>query len=157
MQDLRRSWLRGTLLEERTAFLDQGSIPMTDKKRIVLLVLGGILLVSSALLFERQSKTQSALQQAERELEYLEHNNRLGQTFLAQMADSLSATDRSYVFVVERLRQGHVAANELSELITVLQEQLLQERIPMWVCGICGFFLLMLCLRRVRQGQRSPE
>ena len=128
-----------------------------DKKRVGLLVLGGILLVGTALLSERQSKTQSALQQAERELEYLEHNNRLGQDFLAQMADSLSAADRAYVFVVARLRQGEAAADELSELVPVLQEQLFGEQVAMWVCGICGVFFLMLYLRRARQGQRSQK
>jgi len=130
---------------------------MTGKKKIVLLVLSGILLVGAALLSERQSKTQSALQQAERELEYLEHNNRLRQTFLAQMADSLSAADRAYVFVVARLRQGEAAADELSELVPVLQEQLFGEQVAMWVCGICGVLFLMLYLRRARQGQRSQK
>lgn len=128
-----------------------------DKKQVGLLVLGGILLVGMALLSERQSKTQSALQQAERELEYLEHNNRLGQDFLAQMADSLSAADRAYVFVVARLRQGKAAADELSELVPVLQEQLFEEQVAMWVCGICGVFFLMLYLRQVRMAQRTAE
>ena len=128
-----------------------------DKKRVGLLVLGGILLVGTALLSERQSKTQSALQQAERELEYLEHNNRLRQTFLAQMADSLSAADREYVFVVARLQQGHAAADELSELVPVLQEQLFREQAAMWVCGICGVFFLMLYLRQVRVALRTAE
>jgi len=153
MQHLLGGESGSTLLVDR----HQRVVRIMDKKQVGLLVLGGILLGSAALLSERQSKTRSALQQAKRELEYLEHNNRLGQTFLAQMADSLSATDRAFVFVVERLRQGHVAADELSELITILQEQLLLERIPMWVCGICGFFFLMLYLRRVRRAQRSTE
>jgi len=128
-----------------------------DKKQVGLLALGGILLVGTALLSERQSKTQSALQQAERELEYLEHNNRLGQDFLAQMADSLSAVDRAFVFVVARLRQGEAAADELSELVPVLQEQLFGEQVAMWVCGICGVLFLMLYLRRARQGQPSQK
>ena len=126
-----------------------------DKKQVGLLVLGGILLVGTALLSERQSKTQSALQQAERELEYLEHNNRLGQDFLDQMADSLSAMDREYVFVVARLRQGHAAADELSELVPVLQGQLLREQVGMGVLGICGAFFLMLYLRRARPSQAN--
>ena len=125
-----------------------------DKKRVGLLVLGGILLAGSALLFERQSKTQSALQQAERELEYLEHNNRLSQTFLDQMADSLSAADRAYVFVVARLRQGQAAADELSELVPALHEQLFRERLAMWACVICGAFFLMLYLQRAKGSQR---
>jgi hypothetical protein len=128
-----------------------------DKKQVWLLVLGGMLLVGTALLSVRLSKTQSALQQAERELEYLEHNNRLGQDFLAQMADSLSAVDRAFVFVVARLQQGTAAAEELSELVPVLQEQLFRERVAMWVCGICGVFFLMLYLRRAGQGQRSQK
>ncbi len=128
-----------------------------DKKQVWLLVLGGMLLVGTALLSVRLSKTQSALQQAERELEYLEHNNRLGQDFLAQMADSLSAVDRAFVFVVARLRQGEAAADELSGIVLVLQEQLLRERVAMWVCGICGVFFLMLYLGRAGQGQRSQK
>jgi hypothetical protein len=128
-----------------------------DKKKVGLLVLGGILLVGTALLSERQAKTQSALQRTEGELEYLEHNNRLGQTFLAQMADSLSATDRAFVFVAARLRQGRAAADELSELVAVLQEQLFRERVAMWVCGTCGVLFLMLCLRQVRVARRSTE
>ena len=128
-----------------------------DKKQVWLLVLGGMLLVGTALLSVRLSKTQSALQQAERELEYLEHNNRLGQDFLAQMADSLSAADRAYVFVVARLRQGEAAADELSGIVLVLQEQLFGEQVAMWVCGICGVFFLMLYLRQVRVALRSTE
>ena len=130
---------------------------MQKERRFWLLASAGVLLVCTALLSARQSKTQSALQQAERDLEYLEHNNRLRQTFLAQMADSLSAADRAYVFVVARLRQGHAAADELSELVPVLQEQLFREQVAMWVCGICGVFFLMLYLRRARQGQRSQK
>ena len=129
-------------------------IRIMDKRRVGLLVLGGILLTGTALLFERQSKTQSALQQAERELEYLEHNNRLSQTFLDQMADSLSAADRAYVFVVARLRQGQAAADELSELVPVLHEKLFRERVAMWACGICGAFFLMLYLQRAKGSQR---
>ncbi len=128
-----------------------------EGKRVWLLVLAGVLLVCTALLSERQSKTQSALQRTEGELEYLDHNNRLGQTFLAQMADSLSATDRAYVFVMARLRQGHAAADELSELVPVLQEQLFREQVAMWVCGICGVFFLMLYLRQVRVARRGTE
>jgi len=130
---------------------------MQKERRFWLLVSAGVLLVCTALLSEWQSKTQSALQKTERDLEYLEHNNRLRLTFLAQMADSLSAADRAYVFVVARLRQGHAAADELSELVPVLQEQLFREQVAMWVCGICGVFFLMLYLRRARQGQRSQK
>ena len=129
-----------------------------NKKRIWLVVLGGILLVGAVLLSEQESKTKSELQQAEGELWALEHNQQIGLILLARMADSLSLGDSAYDAVADFRRRDQAAAEDLSTItIPHIQSKLLRERVLMWVCGICGVFFLMLYLRRVRRAEGSTE
>ena len=126
------------------------------KKRVLLLILAGLLLVCTALAHERQSNTQSEIQQAAGELEYLENNKQMAQIILARTPDSMR--DSSQAANADSLRRGDAATAELSTLtIPGLREQLLWERVAFGVSGILGLFTLILYLRRVRLDQRSTD
>ena len=126
------------------------------KKRVLLLILAGLLLVCTALAHERQSNTQSEVQQAAGELEHLEIDKQLAQIILARTPDSMR--DSSQAAIAESLRRGDAAAAELSTLtIPDLREQLFWERVAFGVSGIFGLFILILYLRRARLDQRSTD
>ena len=129
---------------------------MTDKKRIMLLTLAGLLLICTALVNERESKTLSEIQQAEGELDYIGLNGVRARIILARTPDSMR--DSSHAAIADSLRRGDAAAAELSSLIIpALREQLLRERLAFWVSLICGFLFLMLYLRQVLLDQGSTD
>jgi len=129
---------------------------MNLKKRIWLLVLAGLFLGCAAFLFERQSNTGGQIRQAEGEVEFLEHNNRLAEITLSRMPDSLR--DRSLAVLSDSLRQGNLAAAELSTLtLPTLRRQHGFEWAAMWVSGIFGVFFLIWYLRTIRLAQRDTE
>lgn len=122
---------------------------MKNRQRVMLLSLAGILFVGTALLSERESKTQREIQRLEAELDSLDAQNQLWQIRTASTPDSLK--DSSYYEMLDEYRRSDIAAAELSELILVRREQVDPQRVLQWVCGICGVISLMLYLGRLRR------